>query len=110
MQMGGSAHAQSSTGRTPLDYAKELGHEAVVNFLRKIAKNKHRPKSTTAPVIDPTAQAAAEVAAAAMAALLIAEEEGQKQAPPSKQGSSNNKARKQRNRRKANPDELDTGS
>jgi hypothetical protein len=44
-----------------------------------------------------------------MAALLIAEEEDQKQAPPSKQGSSK-KARKHRNRRKANPDELETGS
>jgi hypothetical protein len=44
-----------------------------------------------------------------MAALLIAEEEDHKQSAPSKQGSSN-KARKQRNRRRANPDELDTDS
>jgi hypothetical protein len=44
-----------------------------------------------------------------MASLLIAEEEDQKQWQLSKQGKSN-KARKQRNRRKANPDLLDTGS
>jgi hypothetical protein len=43
-----------------------------------------------------------------MAALSIAEEELQKQAPPSKQGNSN-RARRHRNRRKANPDELDIG-
>jgi hypothetical protein len=44
-----------------------------------------------------------------MVTLLIAEEEDHKQLPPSKQGNSN-RARKQKNRRKANPDELDTGS
>jgi hypothetical protein len=72
-------------------------------------KNKRRSKSTTAPVVDPAAKAAAEVAAAAMAELLIAEEEEQKQSAPSKQGITN-KARRHKNRRRANPEELDTGS
>jgi hypothetical protein len=82
---------------------------AVVGFLWRQAINKRRPKSTTAPVVDPAALDAAEVAAAAMAALLIAEEANQKQALPSKHGNSN-KARKQRNRRKTNLDELEAGS
>jgi ankyrin repeat protein len=104
MEMGGSALARTTDGHTPQHCAESFGHEAVVIFLRKNAINKRRPKSTTAPIVDPAAQAAAEAAAAAMTALLIAEEEDQKQAPPS------NKARKRRNRRKANPDELDTCS
>jgi hypothetical protein len=44
-----------------------------------------------------------------MAALLIAKEEDQKQLPHAKPGKSN-KVRRHRNRRKANPDELNTGS
>jgi hypothetical protein len=44
-----------------------------------------------------------------MAALLIAEEEDQTHAPPSKQGNSN-KARKHKNRKKASPNKLNTGS
>jgi hypothetical protein len=122
VKMGSDVHARDADGVTPLLYtaigghldpslqhAETGGYEAVVSFLRKNSKNYRRSKSTTVPVVDPAAQAVAEVAAAAMATLLIAEEEDQKQAPPSKQGSSK-KARKHRNRRKANPDELDTGS
>jgi hypothetical protein len=44
-----------------------------------------------------------------MAALLIAEEEDQQQALPSKQGNSS-RARKHRNRKKASPNELNSGS
>jgi ankyrin repeat protein len=72
LDMGSRVLARTNDGRTPLHCAESKGHEAIVNFLRKIANNKRRPKSTTAPIVDPAAQAAAEVAAAAMAALLIA--------------------------------------
>jgi hypothetical protein len=112
VDMGSDILSRTANGITPLHDAESEGHEAVVSFLRKNVSNKRRPKAATGPVVDPAAQAAAEVAAAAMAALLIAEEEeweAHKQAPPSKQGSST-KARKRRNRRKANSDELDTGS
>jgi hypothetical protein len=73
-----------------------------------LRKNKQRSKSTTAPVVDLTAQAAAEAAVTAMAELLIAEEDDLKQPPPSKLNSSN-QARKRTNRRKENPDELSNG-
>jgi len=116
MEMGGSALSQEGSDtvfperRTSLHDAKSKGHAGVAGFQRKNTKNKRRSKSTTvAPVVDPATRAAAEETATAMAALLIAEEEHQKQAPPSKQGSSK-KARKNRNRRKVNPDERDTGS
>jgi ankyrin repeat protein len=109
VDMGSSVLARDNHGMTPLHFAESKGHEAVVSFLRLNANNKRHPKSTTAPIVDPAAQAAAEVAAAAMADLLIAEEDDLKQAPPSKQGNSN-KARKQRNRKKASPDELNTGA
>jgi hypothetical protein len=72
------------------------------------AKINRRSKSTATQVVDPAAQAAAKVAAAEMAAMLIAEEEDQKHLPHAKQGTSN-KAQKHRNRKKTNPDELDTG-
>jgi ankyrin repeat protein len=108
VEMGIDVSARDANGLTPLQFAEMEGREAVVSFLRKYAKNFRRSKFTAVPVVDPAAQAAAEVVAAAMAALLIAEEEDQKQAPPSKQGNSN-KSRKQRNRRKANLEELDTG-
>jgi ankyrin repeat protein len=113
VDMGSSVLARTTDGRTPLHFAEHKGHEAIVSFLRKNVNNKRRPKATSAPIVDPAAQAAAEVAAAevaaaAMAALLIAEEEDQLQAPPSKQGNSN-KARKHRNRKKATLTELNTG-
>lgn len=50
------------------------------------AKNKRRPKVTTAPVVILAAQTAAEAAAAANAALLIAEEEDWKQSLTSRLG------------------------
>jgi ankyrin repeat protein len=106
MPVGGNILALDGERRSPLHSAERFGHDAVVSCLSVIER---RSKSTTAPVVDPAARAAAEAAAAAMAALLIAEEEDQKQAPPSKEGNSN-KARKKRNRKKANPDELGTGS
>jgi hypothetical protein len=110
VELGGDdVLAQDAPKNTPLYHAESHGHEAVVSFLRKNVKHKRRAKSTTALVVDPAALAAAEVAATAMAAFLIAaDEEYQKQSAPSKQGST--KARKQRNRGKANPNELDTGS
>ena len=108
VESGANVHAQVKSGKTPLYFAEHLGHEALVSFLRTKAQNMRRSKSTTASVIN-SARSAAEVAAFAMAALLIAEEEDQKQALPPRQGNSD-KARKPRNRRKANPDKLDTGS
>jgi hypothetical protein len=107
-KMGSSALAQDADRRTPPQHAESKGNETVVSFLRKIAKNKRRSKSTTAPVADPAAQAAAEAAVTATAELLIAEEDDLKQPPPSKLNNSN-KARKNKNQRKANPDELDNG-
>jgi hypothetical protein len=108
VEMGSDVHAQDAKGRTTLQVAEMRGSEAVVSFLRKNTKINRRSKSTTAvPVVDPTAQAAAEVAAAEMAALLIAEEEDHKHSLHTKHGKSK-KARKNRNRKKANQNELDT--
>jgi hypothetical protein len=76
--------AQDAIGYKPQDNAADIGREAAIRLPRKNTKNKRGPKSTTAPVIDPAAQAAAEAAAAAMAELLIAEEEDSKQSAPSK--------------------------
>jgi hypothetical protein len=109
LDMGSNIPARTNDGGTALFYAESEGHEAVVSFLRQIVKNKRRVKATTAPVVDPANQAAAEVAAAAMAALLIAEEDDHKQPPPSKQGNSK-KARKHNNRRKSTLDEMNIGS
>jgi hypothetical protein len=102
IEMGANVLAPDANRCTPLYFADFNGHEAAGSFLRKIAINKLRSKSTTAPVVDPAVRAAAEAAAAAMAALLLAEEEDEKQALPSKQGNSN-KARKPEPDRKSKP-------
>jgi len=109
MEIGGSILAHDVEMHTPIHYAETKGHVAIASFMKNNARCKRRSKFTKAPVVDPVSQAAAEAAAAAMAVLLIAEEEDYKQCVSFKQGISN-KARKHRNRRKANADELTTGS